>query len=95
MADADNPTNGSRVTTQQFYEALLGIKDEMSEMERRILSKIDDIPDHSNNITDICKHIDGLEGDVEDMRKQNRVWDGINSVAVILGTVIGVRLGPK
>ena len=92
---ADENTSNGRITTQQFYEALLNVKDEMSEMERRILAKIDGIPIHSNQITDICKHIDGLEDDIDDIQKKGRVWDGINSVAVIIGTLIGARLGPK
>jgi hypothetical protein len=94
MAD-ENTSNGGRVTTQQFYEALLDIKEDISDMEKRILDKIDCIPVHSNQIIDICKHIDGLENDIDDIQKKGRVWDGINSVAVIVGTLIGARLGPK
>ena len=92
---ADENTSNGRVTTQQFYEALLEIKDDISDMEKRISAKIDCIPVHSNQIVDICKHIDGLEDDIDDIQKKGRVWDGINSVAVIVGTLIGARLGPK
>jgi hypothetical protein len=90
MAEENNPrsSNGGRITTQQFYESLLNIKEDMAEMERRILAKIDCIPGQATQIND-------LREDVKDLRTKSNVWDGLNSIALIIGTFIGARLGPK
>jgi hypothetical protein len=80
-------SNNNRVTTAEFYRALLDIKDEIAQMERRLVEKIDCIPDRNelNNIKD----------DVTDLKKRSNTWDGLNSLGIVVGTVIGALFGHK
>jgi len=87
MPDEVNNQTG-RITTQQFYEALLQIKDDISSMERRISEKIDCIPGYGIQIID-------LKDEVKDLRRKSYVWDGINSVGVIIGTIVGSIFKPQ
>ena len=53
MDDKDNQGNGGRVTTQEFYKALLDVKEDISDMERRILSKLDMTISNAGAITSL------------------------------------------
>ena len=85
----NGPNNSSRVTTQQFYEALLDNKDEMKlaedrqneariEMERRIMDELKGVPTQVETNT---KEIDTL-------RKSSNMKD----IAVAIGAAIGSGL---
>jgi hypothetical protein len=87
-ANQSGGDDNGRVTTRQFYEALLSIKDEISEMERRITAKIDCIPGHE-------AQIDDLQEEVKELRHKSNVWDGLNSVAIVAGTIVGSLFGQK
>jgi hypothetical protein len=82
----ENPMPNGRITTQQFYEALLNIEKEMNEMELRILEKLDCIPGHSANIENLADKVDKLEN-------KSNTWDGINSLGIVAGTIIGALFG--
>lgn len=84
-SEPGEPTNGNRITTRQFYEALLQIKGEMGDMERRITNKIDCIPAHQ-------AQIDALDYDVKELRKKSNLWDGINSIGLVLGAIIAATI---
>ncbi len=86
MKEDENPMPNGRITTQQFYEALLNIQKEMNEMELRILEKLDCIPSHTANITNLENKVDKLEN-------KSNAWDGINSLGIIAGTIIGSLFG--
>jgi hypothetical protein len=86
-SDNAAPSNGGRTTTAEFYRALLDVKDEIHQMELRLIEKIDCIPDRNelNNIKD----------DVTDLKKRSNTWDGLNSLGIVAGTIIGAVFGHK
>lgn len=83
MADISN----DRVTTREFYDELKEMRSEQTEMERRILEKIDSIKN--------CKHEEhqAIYAEIADVRvKSNRI-DGVISAVVILGNSIAIAFG--
>ena len=83
MADND------RVTTREFYDALLDQNDRMDETERRIVAKLDAIR--------VCfvQESKDIHAEIADVRvKSNRI-DGVISAALILGNSIAIAMGIK
>ena len=83
MADETN----NRITTREFYDALIEQNKRMVEMERRIVEKIDSIRN--------CKveEHQAIYAEIADVRvKSNRI-DGVISAAVVLGNSIAIAFG--
>ena len=89
MADGNEP-NG-RVTTREFYQALMdmdaGHRAELKNMERRIMEKLDLIPG-------MCKQIDNNTKEIDTLRKASRLTDAINFLGAVIAGIIGARTGP-
>ena len=78
-----------RVSTRDFYKALLSIKDDMAEMERRLSDKIECIPAQQVAIKDI-------ENDISDLRNRENRNDALLVVGNIIGIIIAAVFGrPK
>ena len=76
-----------RITTREFYDALLDQNERMDDMERRILARIDTIK--------ACfdKESKDIHAEIADVRvKSNRI-DGVISAALILGNSIAIAFG--
>ena len=92
---ADN--NSGRVTTRQFYEALIEQTKEMGKMELRIVDKINEgITVHQEYQKKVdaklaADHvrIGALEGDVEKLEK----WDKRIGILSVIGSVIASAIG--
>ena len=96
-------SNGGRVTTREFYEALLDQNKQRSEMETRLGVKIDSIHTSIAVNAEKCdaleKRIDKNEGrigdhdtDFKDVRKAQKVWgiiDGGGTIGAILLALLG------
>lgn len=77
--------NGGKVTTREFYEALLDLKDEAAERERRILAAMD------NQTRQFSKKLDNLVGLPEKVKKLEDAeskW----KIATIFATGVGTFL---
>jgi hypothetical protein len=59
----------------------------MIQMERRLIEKMDCIPDRNE--------LNYIKDDVTDLKKRSNTWDGINSLGIVAGTVIGALFGHK
>jgi len=79
----NGPTNGGRVTTQQFYEALLDNKDEMAEMERRIMKELKGVP----------TQVDTNKDEIAILRKRSNFWSGANSLGILITGVLTALKG--
>ncbi len=95
MSEGKNiqPQNG-KVSTADFYKALLGVKDEMGAMERRIMDKLNELP--SNKIIeDIQNDHAELSDKFEKHREKDKVVEwliGIGTIAVgVIGAIFGNR----
>jgi hypothetical protein len=86
MADGDN--NG-RITTREFYDALLKTNDKMDDMERRILAKIEAIQDRCPHTTQINNNKD----EIDKLRQRSNWLDGINAAFAIIAAAIAAALG--
>ena len=89
------PNNSGRVTTQQFYQALLDTNDrivdsdklqikEREEMEVRIMAKIDCIPV-------LKERVDTNKDEIKQLRRRSDIVDTLEglfgvAVAIFLGT---------
>jgi uncharacterized coiled-coil DUF342 family protein len=107
--EKDSQNNTGRVTTQEFYTALLAVKEDIGEMERRILARIEFISTNASEIQNLkdkqkelredihgaCEDIDEINNKIYDIKKRENIWDGVNSILIVLagvaGTIFGVR----
>jgi len=87
--------DGGRVTTREFYEALLDQNKQRADMERRIITKIDDgITAHTEfQISTEARLAAGnvkfknLEDDIDKLK----LWDrGLGVLSVISSTLAGI-----
>lgn len=99
---ADNTAGNGKVSTTEFFKALMDMRKEMSEMERRILERIDCIQAPA-----LSQRVDGMDADLKDIKielkdvrddiKQVRAianwWNGANTLGALVAT-IRAFLGP-
>lgn len=96
MAGGSGPNNSGRVTTQEFYQALLDNKDELkaledrqndarSDMEHRIMDELKGVP---TQVMTNTKEIDTL-------RKSSNIKDVAVLVAGIVASAIAAAIGSK
>ena len=94
-------TPNNRVSTQEFYQALLKNKDEMkaaedrqnearSEMERRIMDELKGVPTQVETNKD---EIDRLRKENTTRSKRGYFWDGLNSLGVLVTAVLTALKG--
>ncbi len=81
MTGGNEPNN--RVTTQQFYEALLDNKDEMAEMERRIMAELKGVP----------TQVDTNKDEIDRLRKRSNFWNAGNSLGILITGVLTALKG--
>ena len=83
------PNNSGRVTTQQFYQALLDNKDELkaledrqndarSDMEHRIMDELKGVP----------TQVDTNKDEIDRLRKRSNYWDAGNTVGLLVAGVM-------
>lgn len=87
-------TSNNRVTTQEFYEALLDLKDEQSRLEHRITAKIDKLIDEGTPGTREARALakeNSLK--IHDLEQRSNRWSGFNTALTIIGSTLGVIFG--
>jgi len=82
------PDSNNRITTQQFYEALLAQNEQMQEMERRILGKLENLPS-------IAKQVENNQDAIKVLHGRSNIYDILLGVGVVIGSAIGSLLGPR
>jgi len=85
--DTETMSNG-RVTTRELHKVQLEMIEQMSEMERRILAKLEPIPLTFKQASDNKEEIDRL-------RSRSNTIDGINAFLAILGATIAGIIGTR
>ena len=88
----DEPVSNGRVTTAQFYEAQLDTQKQMSDMELRIIAKLDPL-------TTLCKLVDKNaeaikenEKEIKDINKRSNRLDALIAIGVAIGTTLGIMV---
>ena len=83
-----SPTNNGRITTREFYAALLDQNKERSAMESRLGDKIDlihsDIAANNEKFIAHDKRIDGNSAEIKKVRNLNA------GIALLTGTIAGI-----
>ena len=85
----NGPNNSGRVTTQQFYEALLDTNDriatsdkvqseERAAMEIRLLEKLDGLP----------TKVDANKDEIDKLRNRSNKWDAFNTLGLLIAGVL-------
>lgn len=91
--------NGGRVTTREFYNALLDQKKENADMERRIMGGIDDIKqiqtDTEARLSVGSTRFEGQDSKIEINRKNIIRVGSINAILMTVGSYVAAKLGIK
>ena len=89
-------TNGNRVTTREFYDALLKQNSRMEDMERRIISRLDEIsscmPEIKRDVAVNGKQIEINKEEIDSLRKKSDAWNAGNTIGMLL-TAIATAFG--
>ena len=89
--------NGGRVTTREFYDALLDQKKENADMERRIMGGIGDIKqiqaDTEARLTVGNTRFKEQDSKIEINRKNVIRVGSINAILMTVGSYIAAKLG--
>lgn len=98
MADnAASNGNGGRVSTSDFYKALMDMREEMGAMERRILDELKPLPALIERIDNVrkCaeeaqKTADDAKQGVNDLRAESRRFDAmVGVISLVLSAIAG------
>ncbi len=88
--------DNGRVTTREFFDALLSIRSELQDSERRIISKLDHMIESGTPTARIAANLaEKNESRIQNVESRSNRWDGINSVAVVIGSALGMIFGNK
>lgn len=88
--------DNGRVTTREFFDALLSMRSELQDSERRIISKLDHMIESGTPTARIAANLaEKNESRIQNMESRSNRWDGINSVAVVIGSALGMIFGNK
>ena len=89
----------SRVSTKEFYEALLNQNDRMDKMERRIIGRLDDIRqfqiDTETRLAAGSQRFKDMEVSIATNRTDIRKIGGLNGLVAVIGSVIAGILGTQ
>jgi len=95
MAGDNNEING-RVSTREFYDALLKQNGRMDDMERRIISRLDEInncmPEIKRDVAVNGKQIEINKEEIDSLRKKSDAWNAGNTIGMLL-TAIATAFG--
>jgi len=83
MADEQN----GRVSTREFYNALMKQNEHMEDMERRLMSKLSGLPK-------ICNQVETNKKEIDKLRNSSRITDAVNFLGAIVAGIIGAKTGP-
>jgi len=93
-----NNENGGRVSTQQFYKALLKQNDRMDNMERRILERVDrgiemqrDYQQQTDaRLAAATVHLEEVDKDIDGLKKWDRGIGLLSVVGSVIASIIGL-----
>ena len=74
-------TPNNRITTKQFYEALLDQNEQRSEMERRIMAELKGVP----------TQVDPKKGEIDRRRKRFTIVASIEGIVASAAVILGLR----
>jgi len=83
------PDNNGRVTTREFYDALIKQNERMEDMERRILKKIDDLPTKCP----YASEIETNKAEIGTLRKRVNIIGGVNGTLAAAAAFVGSIFG--
>lgn len=102
MANDKNGPNGpGKVSTREFYNALLTNNERMNDMERRILARFDHqdaridrlMSEGSPPLLRVERRQEKMEGELGDLQRRSNIWDGANSVGAGIAALLGYLFG--
>ena len=89
MGDTDAVQPNGKVTTREFYNALLDVKDEMSDIKSGVASL-------NTKMDGVCKDSDQNKEDITNIKRQsNRLDAGVLLVSAAWTTIIALASGNK
>jgi len=71
-------TPNNRVSTAQFYEALLKQNGRMDDMERRIMAELKGVPNQ----------VETNKEEIDRLRKRSNYWDAGNTLGLLIAGVL-------
>ena len=74
-------TPNNRITTKQFYEALLDQNEQRSEMERRIMAELKGVP----------TQVETNKGEIDRLRKRFTIVASIEGIVASAAVILGLR----
>lgn len=96
MPGGNDENNGSRVTTREFYDALLKQNARMENMEQRIIRRLDDIsscmPEIKRDVAVNGKQTEINKEEIENLRKKSDAWNMGNTLGMLI-TAIATAFG--
>lgn len=95
MAEPTQEPNG-KITTRQFYDALIQQNNRMDEMERRIMSKLDKLTESGSpalveRVKSLEEETDVICAELEQVKKLTYSWNGVNSALSLIAGLLGLQ----
>ena len=96
MADTAVPDGNGKITTRQFYDALMQQNDRMDNMERRLIQRLDHIveagpPGMVAKVKSLEDEMDTVCAELEQVKKVTYGWGGVNSALALLAGLVGFQ----
>ena len=85
-------TPNGRVTTAQFYEAQIDTQKQISDMELRIIEKLEPLSTLCNQVKTNTIAIKDNETDITDINKRSNRFDALIAAGVAIGTALGITV---
>ena len=99
MSEPAAPDGNGKITTRQFYDALMAQNERMDNMERRLVQKLDHLaeagpPGLAARVKSLEDETDVICAELEQVKKITYGWAGVNSGLAILAGLLGIQMRP-
>lgn len=97
MTDAPADGNG-RITWRDIYKELEKHAEARENMELRLSTKIDSLRDcmpSAEKLDRAYKRADDAHTRLDGLQKEDRIWNGLNSIGVIIAGALATLFGAK
>ena len=88
-------SNSGRVTIRDVFEVSTRLEAKIdscfNELQRQNMTQGERIAGCEAGLVADGRRLNGIDDEIKTLRRQNRIWEGLNSLGIVLAAALGLR----